>query len=136
MSDIKIKILGNGFCEATHEEFGEKVKTSISPIFGGKGENFSSTDLVAAALGTCVASSLEGFAKRSDLNFNEFEIMVEKELSDSPKRISALKIEIAYPKKLDDKTLLKIIRIINSCPVRKSLNPEIIVESRFREIKK
>ncbi len=134
MSDIKIKILGNGFCEATHEEFGEKIKTSISPNFGGKGRNFSSTDLVATALGTCVASSLESFAKRSDLNFEAFEITVEKELSDSPKSISALKIEIAYPQNLDDKTLLKIIRLVNNCPVKRSLNPEMKIESRFREI--
>lgn len=135
MSSIKIKILGNGICEANHEEFGKKVTTSISPQFGGKGGNFSSTDLVAVALGTCVASSLEGFAQRSDLDFTKFEITIEKNLSDSPKKISELRIEIAYPQKLDDKTLLKIIRLINSCPVKRSLDSGIKVESSFREIK-
>lgn len=136
MSDIKVKILGDGFCEAKHEDFSQVIKTSISPDSGGKGGNFSSTDLVAVALGTCFASSLESFSIRNNLNFKNFEITVEKELKNSPKSISALKIEIGYPQKLDDKTLLKIIRLINSCPVNKSLNPEIKVESSFKELKK
>ena len=58
MVKIEGRYLGDLRCEATHGPSGSTLRTDAPADNHGKGENFSPTDLVATALGTCIVTIL------------------------------------------------------------------------------
>ena len=55
-------------CRATHGPSGTQLVTDPPVDNQGKGESFSPTDLVATALGTCMATSMGIYAERHGID--------------------------------------------------------------------
>jgi len=92
----------------------------------GKGECFSPTDLVAAALGTCVLTIMGIVARRSDIDISGATVRVEKEMSsDSPRRIVRLPVEVRVPHDLPEPARKRLDQGARHCPVHKSIHPDI-----------
>ena len=66
MVRIDVSYRGELRCEAVHGPSGHKLATDAPTDNLGKGEAFSPTDLVAAALGSCVLTILGIVAARRD----------------------------------------------------------------------
>ena len=64
MATVETIYLGELRTEATHVQSGSKILTDAPTDNHGKGEAFSPTDLVAAALGSCMMT-LMGIAART-----------------------------------------------------------------------
>lgn len=114
--------LGGGRTKIVHSPTGSEITSEIA---SDASQTFSSTDLVAAALGSCMSSSIETLAQRHGVPLATITVTVEKEMSSEPKRIARLAtiIEVAgtYDKKID--TLFT--RAAATCTVHASLHPDI-----------
>jgi len=98
----------------------------------GRGEAFSPTDLVATAVGSCVATIMGIYAKREGVSLEGLEIRVEKTMSPaSPRRIARLDLDVRMPAGLSARHRSALERCADACPVRLSIHPDIEVPIRF-----
>ena len=67
-------------CRATHGPSKAELLTDAPVDNQGKGESFSPTDLVATALGTCIATTMGIFAKRHEIDLRGMRVSVKKEM--------------------------------------------------------
>jgi uncharacterized OsmC-like protein len=133
MVKISIRYEGGLRCEAVHGPSGQKLFTDAPVDNHGKGESFSPTDLVATALGSCMATIMGIVAERHKLDLTGMKIEVTKEMSqDTPRRIARLTtvIDVPLPQDHPDRELLE--RAALTCPVHQSLHPEIVKPLEFR----
>jgi len=133
MVSIHIDYLGRLRCEAQHEPSGTKLVTDAPKDNMGQGESFSPTDLVATALGSCMLTLMGIVAQRHNLDISGTTVKVDKEMVTSPeRRIGKLTVDIHVPHALsiDDQQRLKTAAL--TCPVHKSLHPEIQTPITFR----
>ncbi len=133
MSKFSIQSYQKGRCRIRHLLSGEEIITDLPPEYGGGGRSFSSTDLVSAALGSCILSTIDTLFDREGFESRKIAVTVTKALADRPKRIKTISIEIGYPQKLSDLFQKKVRRAMEACPVKRSLNPEIEIRILFSE---
>jgi len=132
--EINITYEGGLLCTATHGPSGTILTTDAPVDNGGKGAVFSPTDLVATALGTCVATVMGLVARRSNLNIDGLQIQVIKEMTSDPvRRIGSLRTRLVFPK---GKTLsvadrAKLEAAAKVCPVKQSLHPDVKLPMEF-----
>lgn len=125
---VKIDVIYEGdlHTRVTHEPSGQILHTDAPVENQGLGETFSPTDLVGAALASCIATVMGIYAKRKGWDLRGMRLCVEKRMSTgSPRRIIALPVEIWIPLSLDKKDRDSLEQAARSCPVHHSLNPEI-----------
>jgi putative redox protein len=132
MVKMKIEYLGDLHCEAVHEPSGAKIATDAPKDNEGKGEAFSPTDLVGAALGSCTVTIMGMVARRHDIDLTGTKIEVEKEMvADPARRIARLGVTLRMPRALPDGQRKLLAKAAESCPVTKSLHPNTKVDLRI-----
>lgn len=132
MVQIDITYQGGLRCEAVHGPSGQKILTDAPVDNQGKGEFFSPTDLVAAALGTCVATVMGIVAEREKIDLAGMKITVLKEMDTAgTRRIGKLTTRIIMPSHLEANQRLKLERAAHTCPVHESLRPEVEMPIEF-----
>ncbi len=116
---------GGLHCSLQHEPSGAQMSTDAPVDNNGKGESFSPTDMVGAALAACMSTIMGIVAERKGINLQGMTVEVGKHMSASPRRIGKLEVTINVPLPADhpDKTLLENAAL--SCPVKQSLHPDI-----------
>jgi putative redox protein len=98
----------------------------------GKGESFSPTDLVATALGTCIATTMAIVAQRDGLDLAGMTVHVTKEMTAQPtRRIGQSITRIVLPGKFTPEQQQKLQNAAHACPVHKSLHPEVKLPITF-----
>jgi putative redox protein len=125
MVQIDTDYVGDLRCEAEHVPSGVTITTDAPEDNHGEGRSFSPTDLVATALGTCIATILGIQAEKHDLDLEGVEVSVEKEMASGPRRITSLRTEVRMPVALDDSTRARLERAARHCPVDESIHPDI-----------
>ncbi len=127
---IKTEYLGDGICELTHGPTAKKIKTDLPPDNGGKGTEFSPTDLFASSLASCVLTIMGKVAERDGLPFYGSTIKIEKIMNESPRRVKRFVIDIHFADGIDDSAKKKLLKCVDTCPVHRSLHPDIEMEIR------
>lgn len=125
---------GNLRTQATHLQSGTSIETDAPTDNQGKGERFSPTDLVATAYGTCMITTMAIRAADMQLNFDNTRIEITKIMSsDAPRRISGIKCHLYFSPTFEasEEQKEQLIRIARSCPVEKSLHPDIQLDVVF-----
>lgn len=126
MTEIKISYQGDLHCRAIHTASGAELQTDAPVDNQGRGENFSPTDLVATALGSCMATIMGIAARRHDVDLNGVEVTVRKIMSqDTPRRIARLEVDYHLPLPADHPKRALLEAAAMSCPVHHSLHPDI-----------
>ncbi len=132
MVQIDITYQGGLRCEAVHGPSGTKLVTDAPVDNHGKGERFSPTDLVAAALGTCIPTVMGIVAEREKIDLRGMRVTVHKEMSaDAPRRIAKLTTRIVMPAGLTDQQRAKLEKIAYSCPVHQTLHHNVEMPVEF-----
>ncbi|MFN2475408.1 MAG: OsmC family protein [Chthoniobacterales bacterium] len=132
MVNISIGYTGELHCVATHEPSQSELATDAPVDNNGKGEAFSPTDLVATALGTCMATIMGIAAQRHGVELNGTRVLISKEMSkDMPRRIARLTSEIHVPLPEDHPQRELLEKAALGCPVHQSLHPEIEKPVKF-----
>ena len=122
---------GEKHCSLVHEPSGSEIETDAPRDNQGKGERFSPTDLVGAALGSCILTTVAIVAERDGLSIQGARAEVEKEMIAQPRRIGSLKIKLTLPANLTESQRRKLEETAHHCPVHKSLHPEVGVPITF-----
>jgi putative redox protein len=132
MIQIFTRYQGGLRCEATHGPSQNKLISDAPVDNHGKGESFSPTDLVATALGTCMATVMGIYAEAHALDLTGLTVTVGKEMTQVPvRRISRLICEIVVPLPATHPRREALERAALTCPVHQSLLPEIDKPVKF-----
>ena len=124
MVEIKARYDGSKKCTLTHQE-GATLQTDAPKDIGGEASAFSPTDLVAAALASCVLTTVAMYAERHALNLDGMTAQVGKEMTASPRRIGYLPLTVHLPASVAEDARPNLERIAYACPVHASLHPDI-----------
>lgn len=125
MVEIKTVYQGDKHCELTHGPSATRIETDAPRDNAGRGERFSPTDLMGAALSSCVLTTMAILAEKEGVNMQGAQAHVVKEMTSSPRRIARLPVEVTMPKGVRIDLRGKIEAAARNCPVAKSLHPEI-----------
>lgn len=126
MIEILIAYEGKLRCSAAHGPSGVTLVTDAPKDNMGKGKSFSPTDLVATALGTCMLTVMGIAAQRLEIDLTGARVIVKKEMAAVPiRRIARLTVEFTVPVKLNREQQQKLENAAKTCPVHKSLHPEV-----------
>ena len=132
--EINITYEGKLHCTATHGPSRQTLATDAPVDNGGQGAAFSPTDLVATALGSCMATIMGLVAQRNNLDIDGLQIQVVKEMTASPvRRIGALKTRLVFPpgKPLSAADRAQLEAAAKACPVKQSLHPDLQTPVEF-----
>jgi putative redox protein len=132
--EINITYEGTLHCAATHGPSNNTLTTDAPVDNGGKGAAFSPTDLVATAMGTCMATVMGLVAQRNNLSIDGLQIQVIKEMTADPvRRIGTLKTRLVLPsgKALSAADRAKLEAAARACPVKQSLHPDLKTPVEF-----
>jgi len=118
---------------ATHLQSGTSIETDAPSDNQGKGERFSPTDLMATALGTCMITTMAIKANTLNIDLDGTRVEVTKIMVSEPRRIGKLVAHLFFPAhlNLDDKTKEILERTARTCPVERSLHPDIQLDMAF-----
>ena len=131
MSRANIVYQNNLRTETEHIASGEKIITDAPVDNNGKGEAFSPTDLVATALGSCMITIMAISAKKYDIDVTGTNASVKKIMGSDPRRISEISIDINMNKNIEEKDRKRLERSALTCPVHRSLHPDLEKKIRF-----
>ena len=94
--------------------------------YTGKGEEFSPTNLVEAALGGCMLMAMGTLAMRDGIDLTNTRIAVTITSTDKPKmRFQSIDIQITMPSGLSEADRMKLERAAEGCPIKHSFAPDI-----------
>ena len=131
MSRANIVYQNNLRTETEHIASGEKIITDAPVDNNGKGEAFSPTDLVATALGACMITIMAISGNKYDIDMSGTNASVKKIMGSDPRRISEISIDINMNKNIEEKDRKRLERSALTCPVHKSLHPDLEKKIRF-----
>ncbi|SHJ41896.1 Uncharacterized OsmC-related protein [Hymenobacter daecheongensis DSM 21074] len=117
--------------EATHTASGTLILTDAPVDNHGRGEAFSPTDLVSAALGSCMMTIMGIVAARHALDLSGVRFSVTKHMAAEPRRIAQVDITFQMPASLASKDRTLLENAARTCPVALSLHPEIRQQVEF-----
>lgn len=126
--DYKLEYLGNLRTIATHVRSGSSIQTDAPVDNNGKGEAFSPTDLVAAALVSCMITVVGIKAEQMGIEKIEMQAGVDKHMLSDPRRVGRIagKLRIKINDAQDSAKTREILeRTALTCPVAQSLDPAL-----------
>lgn len=114
----------------THLKSGSNFETDAPTDNNGKGERFSPTDLMATSLATCMVTVMGIKARTMGFDLNDITIEVLKVMKADPRRVGGIELTFHIPDSLkdtDEKTKTILRHTAETCPVAKSIHPDIEV---------
>ena len=133
MITSKVKYLGDLRAESTHLQSGNTFLTDAPKDNYGKGEAFSPTDLLATSLANCMFSIMGIVAKRDGHpSIDGATAEVTKVMYQDPRRVGEVHVTITFPKNNYSEKDKKVYEnAAHTCPVAKSLHPDILQKVEF-----
>jgi putative redox protein len=124
---------GNLRTVATHLQSQTMIETDAPVDNHGKGERFSPTDIVATALGSCMLTIMGIKARDMQVDLEGTTIGITKIMADNPRRIDGIEVFFTFPERVqaDEKQRAILERAALTCPVAKSINPDIRLNVQF-----
>jgi uncharacterized OsmC-like protein len=118
---------------ATHLQSGTAIETDAPTDNQGKGERFSPTDLVATALASCMLTTMAIKARTMQIELDGTKAAATKIMVSDPRRIGKIVIVIDFPPtlQLDDKQKEILERTARTCPVERTLHPDVELDFTF-----
>ncbi|MGC8867814.1 MAG: OsmC family protein [Elusimicrobiales bacterium] len=127
-TEIVARYIGDGRVELTHTPTGQKIVTDLPPDNGGKGRDFSPTDLLASSVASCILTIMSVIAERENINFENAQIIIEKHMQQNPRKVAKLCGKIKLPEGINEIQKKKLLTAIQNCPVSRSLREDIIID--------
>ncbi|HYQ80469.1 MAG TPA: OsmC family protein [Anaeromyxobacteraceae bacterium] len=119
-------------CQLRHGPSGATLSTVPPADNGGDGSSFSPTDMVGAALAACALSTMALVAGREGLAWGDASAAVEKRMTSAPRRIGELVLVFDMPREARPEQRARLEEIARTCPVARSLHPDVQVPMEFR----
>lgn len=132
MSTSIVTYLGGLRTQSTHLASGDTYLTDAPIDNQGKGAAFSPTDTIATGLASCMLTVMGIKADILKVDLGGLEAEVTKVMSSHPRRISEIIVVLSFPKGFSIKNQKILENIALTCPVAKSLHPDIYQNIQFR----
>lgn len=131
---VEIGIVYEGSLRTTceHGPSSGRIQTDAPVDNQGRGEAFSPTDLLAAALGSCMLTVMGIRARNEGWPLEGARVRVVKQMASAPRRVSRLVVEFSMPGLLDEASRQTLERVAWACPVKQSLHPSVELDVSFR----
>ncbi len=132
MATVETVYVGELRTQATHVRSGNQLITDAPLDNHGKGEAFSPTDLLATALGSCMLTVMGIAAEKYEADLTGTTCSIIKIMAENPRRVAEVQIAFNFPKRnFSDKVKTVLERAAHTCPVSKSLHPDLIETLKF-----
>ncbi len=127
MTQIKIVYEGSLRTHSVYEGGQQEIVTDAS-----QEKMFSPTDLLAAALGSCVLTLMGIAAERLKVDVTGLRLTLDKEMAKTPsRRMGRIVMHIYCPRSFDPDVQQKLETAGSHCPVHQSLHPDVKQEFFF-----
>lgn len=121
-----VEYVGDLRTKAVHVKSGNALTTDAPIDNQGKGEAFSPTDLVSAALSSCMMTIMGQVANREGVDLKGLKTDVVKIMAANPRKIAEIKIAFTHPSlKATDVQKQKLENAARTCPVALSLSENL-----------
>ncbi len=120
-------------CVVVHAPSGTALSTDPPISDGGGGTSFSPTDLLGAALSTCILTILLQLAERHGVSLERAEVEVSIESTPSPRRLSQVRTQVMIPAADVPAGPLRsrFEAAAKTCPIHRGLYPQIDAPIEF-----
>jgi putative redox protein len=116
-----------------HLQSGSVFETDAPTDNKGKGERFSPTDLIATGLGACLITTMGIKAESMNIQLDGAKVEVTNVMVSDPRRIGKIIVHATMPAlNLDEKTIEILERVGRTCPVERSLHPDVELDIQFK----
>ena len=132
MSEINVEYTGDLRTQSIHLDSGDVITTDAPKDNNGLGRKFSPTDLVASSLGSCLLTIMGIVAKRHQIDMIGSHVRIKKTMSENPRRISNIDVDIFMKENLNDKDINILKNASKHCPVHNSLSENMDIKINFR----
>ena len=117
-------------CSAERQPDGNTI--SMDCPYTGKGEEFSPTNMVEAALGGCILISMGTMAMRSDIDISDTQIEVRISMTDKPRmRFGGIDISVAMPQGLSERDRKRLEGAAEHCPIKHSFADDVTISMEY-----
>ena len=121
-----VEYAGDLRTNATHLKSQNSITTDAPTDNQGKGEAFSPTDLVSAALSSCMMTIMGQVALREGVDMKGLKADVVKIMAVNPRKIAEIKITFSHSDlKATDIQKQKLMSAARTCPVALSLSENL-----------
>ena len=118
--------LGQLRTQAIHLRSGNTVITDAPIDNMGKGEAFSPTDLVCAALSSCMMTIMGQVAEREAIDLKGLKTEIVKLMANNPRKIAEIEITFSHPDLVATEIQKqKLMNAARTCPVALSLSEDL-----------
>ena len=134
MYQMTAEYMGELRTNGTHIKSGKTIVTDAPTDNNGKGDAYSPTDLVCAALCNCMITIMGIVSERDAISLKGITATIQKTMtSEPPRKIAKVKIVFTHPNPelLSTKQAEMLKRAAHTCPVALSLHPEIVQDVTF-----
>lgn len=126
MVKITAEYAGSLHCTVRHGPSDAAIDTDAPRDNQGRGEAFSPTDLVGAALATCAMTIMGIVARKEGIELQGMSAELDKGMVAEPRRrIGSLPLRIRVPGALTAQQKDKLENAARTCPVASSLHQDI-----------
>jgi uncharacterized OsmC-like protein len=132
MKTVETKYEGGLRTSSVHLQSKNTFHTDAPLDNNGKGEAFSPTDTVAAALGACMMTVMAIAGEKKGWDMSGMHLATQKIMAANPRRIAALRVDFYWDNCAvsdEDRSWIKEIGL--NCPVALSLHPDLKQEITF-----
>ncbi|GHE50338.1 MULTISPECIES: OsmC family protein [Roseivirga] len=132
MKTVETKYEGGLRTSSVHLQSKNTFHTDAPLDNNGKGETFSPTDTVAAALGACMMTVMAIAGEKKGWDMSGMHLATQKIMAANPRRIAALRVDFYWDNCAvsdEDRSWIKEIGL--NCPVALSLHPDLKQEITF-----
>jgi putative redox protein len=120
----------------THVQSGTILETDAPVDNQGQGQRFSPTDLLATSLAACMLTVMGIKARDLQIDLSGLRFSVQKNMLTDPRRVGSIELHAQIPGllwTLDEKTKKILKKTGETCPVIKSIHPDIKVNIDWAE---
>ncbi len=129
---IKGNYTGELRCTYEHIKSGQTIITDAPVDNQGKGMAFSPTDLLCASLGACLTTIMAIAADQKNIPFEDVSTEIEKRMGTDPRRVVGITVIVSMRGEgLEARERSILEHAAMTCPVAKSLHPDIEQDIRF-----
>jgi len=119
--------------EAKHLQSNTVIETDAPVDNQGKGERFSPSDLLATSLGSCMLTIMGIKARDMNISLDGTQVSIQKNMKSEPRRVGGIDVRFDFPSnlQLDEKQKTILEKAALTCPVAKSIHPDIEMNVDF-----
>lgn len=126
MTTSTVTYEGNLRTSAIHLQSNNQIITDAPTDNHGRGETFSPTDLLATSLASCMLTVMGIKAENMGLDLTGTLANVNKIMATEPRRVAQIDVTLTVKGVTSDKDKTILHNTALTCPVAKSLHPEIV----------